>query len=131
MEDCDLYQTMYFPGAGFVYRASITGNKLIVEFIADPDRVGVDLVMIGKAFGIDYINRAIPIDKGDQKYGKIIDINPDIRRSIMSSLTHELDIYSLGRYATWRNILLDDVFEDIIKIRDLMKLDSYSRRLQL
>jgi hypothetical protein len=39
-------------------------------------------------------------------------------------LTHERNIYSLGRFATWRNILLDDVVDDIAAIKKLLKANS-------
>jgi len=35
------------------------------------------------------------------------------------------NVYSLGRYATWRNILLDDVYHDINVIKQLMDSDGY------
>jgi len=130
-KDIDLYQTIYFPSQQTkVYRASFTGNRLIVEMMSDPSHVGAPLDMVLRAFGI-YAAVPYSTERKEQQYGKIIDIDPHIRRSIMATLTHEHNIYSLGRYATWRNILLDDVFEDIYKIMDLVKLDSYSRRLKL
>jgi len=126
----DLYQTMYFPDPEVaLYRASFTGDKMIMEFCRNPVDSAKHLPF--QAFGINRNAVSGYIESGHQKYGKIVDIDPHLRRGIMSALTHEHNIYSLGRYATWRNIILDDVFEDIIKIRDLMKLDSYSRRLKL
>jgi len=128
LPEADLYQTMYFPDPEVaLYRASFTGDKLILEYCAEPEGARIDRF---DPFGL-HTPKIEKISSGYQKYGKIIDIDPHLRRSIMSTLTHEHNIYSLGRYATWRNIILDDVFEDIIKIRDLMKLDSYSRRLAL
>lgn len=127
----DLYQTIYFPGPETrLYRASFTGNHLICEYIDYPGPGDMSDVL--EAFGLrkDLYTATPPLTKKN-KYGKIIDIDRDIRRSIMSELTHNHNIYSLGRFATWRNILLDDVYEDIFKIRDLMNLDHYSRRLKI
>jgi hypothetical protein len=127
----DLYQTIYFPGPETqVYRASFTGNKMICEAVSHTDVW--NMRHITSAFGLRpdcYVAQAPSVKK--QKYGKIVDIDHNVRRSIMAQLTHEHNIYSLGRYATWRNILLDDVYHDIFKIRDLMSLDDYSRRLKL
>lgn len=129
-DDVNLYQTIYFPDPDTnVYRASFTGNRLIVETTVNPRKVGISLDMVLCAFGINH--DPYSVEQTTQEYGKIVDIDPHTRRAIMSKLTHEHNIYSLGRYATWRNILLDDVFEDIYKIMDLIKLDSYSRRLKI
>ena len=38
-------------------------------------------------------------------------------------------IYSLGRHATWRKILLDDVVGDIERIQSMMKTSAYDRML--
>ncbi len=129
--DANIYQTIYFPTDDEfigVYRASFTGDKLIIECV---NSNGVDLGIVLKAFGMPIDTKVYTDSIIEEKYGKIVEIDHNVRRSIMATLTHEHNVYSLGRYATWRNILLDDVFEDIIKIRDLMKLDSYSRRLKL
>lgn len=137
ISDCDVYQTIYFPGAETsIYRATITGDKFILEYARKPTTVlGFDnqiLMNICAAFGINHQNICSDVaNTTHQKYGKIIDIDHDLRRSIMAKLTHAHNIYSLGRYATWRNILLDDVYHDIFKIRDLIGLDDYSRRLRL
>ncbi len=123
----NLYQTIYFPGSMTgVYRASFTGDSFIVECT---NNHGAYLPDILRAFGMPGDTECYNDKIIEEKYGKIIDIDPHIRRSIMATLTHEHNIYSLGRFATWRNILLDDVFDDIYKIMDLIKLDSYSRRL--
>lgn len=132
LANCDLYQTIYFPDFNTsLYRASFTGNKLICEFIRNPDNTGATVTSSFRAFGL---NAPGFIQEGtltERKYGKIIPIDNDVRRAIMATLTREHNIYSLGRFATWRNILLDDVFEDIFKIRDMMNLDDYSRRILL
>lgn len=130
LKDVELYQTIYFPQIDYpLYRASITGDCLILEFTAIPaDYENPDQVL--SCFGIKTEYQTIQ-SSASQKYGKIVEIDNDVRRGIMAELTHEHNIYSLGRYATWRNILLDDVFDDIFKIQDIVRLDSYSRRLAL
>jgi len=131
LPNADIYQTIYYPDPQTnVYRASFTGNKLICEFMNDPVRVGLPLFFIAETFGVNG-EKLIDIGSGTQEHGKIVEIPNPIRRSIMAQLTHEHNIYSLGRFATWRNILLDDVFDDIFRIKDLINLDSYSRKLAL
>jgi hypothetical protein len=39
-------------------------------------------------------------------------------------------VYSVGRYATWRNILLDDLVQDIQQVEKLFtQRDNYAKRL--
>ncbi len=129
-DNVDLYQTIYFPGGDTtLYRASFTGNKLICEYSSDPN---IKSNMPIDAFGLEHIIAYEPekVTK-HQEFGKIIPIDNYIRRKIMSDLTHNHNIYSLGRFATWRNILLDDVFDDIRRIKDMAQMDSYSRRIAM
>ena len=127
-DNIDLYQTIYFPDANtHVYRASFTGNKLIIESVASPRYGGDEPDMVRNAFGID--DDWTSCEVKNQKYGKIVEIDTHIRHSLIQQLSTKHGIYSLGRYATWRNILLDDVFDDIHVIKDLIHKDSYLRRL--
>ena len=127
LKNVDAYQTIYYPDLCPMYRASITGNELIVEQTNNTD---VHLDTIIRSFGFRDLNIESET-KISQKYGKIIPIDPIVSRSILAGITAKRNIYSLGRFATWRNILLDDVFEDVLRIQDLMKLDHYSRDLAL
>lgn len=114
----DVFQTIYFPGARHsVYRASITGNLLIVEHAAQAHEHGEWLEDVLEAFGID---AADPIDQATQRYGKIAPINEAWRKNALLTLTARHGVYSLGRFATWRNILLDDVVHDISVIKALI-----------
>jgi len=128
--DVNLYQTIYFPGAHtYIYRASFTGSKLIVETTKNPETVGFSIHTVLQAFGLSFPEYTA-LDSGSQEYGKIIEFDPEKRRTIIAMLSHKHDIYSLGRYATWRNILLDDVFDDIRVIQRLMRMDEYSHRIE-
>ena len=114
----DVFQTVYFPERSLsVYRASITGETLIVESVMEPDEV--DLLEVERAFGID-LNECELLESVEQKYGKIAPIDDATRKGMLFRLTHEHNIYSLGRFATWRNVLLDDVVEDISVIKRLL-----------
>jgi hypothetical protein len=129
--ESSIYQTIYFPGDETpVYRASITGSKLIIELIAE---IPVDFAD-GYAqetlvhFGIHGILSGVLLR--EQKYGKIAPMNEDLRKQFIMGLTNTYNIYSLGRFATWRNILLDDLVRDIAVIGDFITTkDHYQRAL--
>lgn len=119
----DLFQTIYFPDDHVsMYRASITGNTLIAEFVAagyDEDDFD-DMLELERAFGIR-LDSSTELEQVAQKYGKIEPVDDAERKALLFRLTHEHGIFSLGRFATWRNILLDDVVDDISVIKRLSR----------
>jgi hypothetical protein len=131
-EDTDVYQTIYFPEPGLrIFRASITGNVLIVEsmsevFFHQHDETS----LLREAFGLKGMPLT-PLDTADQKYGKIVDLPRDQKEAILYELTREFNVFSIGRFATWRNILLDDVVNDISVVERLMAASTYGRELVL
>lgn len=115
----DVFQTIYYPGHDTpVYRASMTGDLLIIE--ARGDIEPSDTQMVADSFGIDTLT-AESLGESSQRYGKIAPIDDAKRKQLIFELSQRFGIYSLGRFATWRNILLDDVVEDIAVIKRLMK----------
>jgi hypothetical protein len=129
----DVFQTVYYPDADLrVYRASMTGDLLIIEMAGEHRAISWSsdtAKAICESFGIDGWT---PLDATHQKFGKIAPVNDDgARRRLLFQLTHEHSIFSLGRFATWRNILLDDVVDDIAVIKRLIKSDGYERRRAL
>lgn len=129
--DGEAFQTIYFPDPELsLYRASISGRILIAEFAAghpSPESEETAIDIMTDAFGIDEITTSI-FTSVNQQYGKIAPIDDQARKHAIGMLTERHAIFSLGRFATWRNILLDDVVHDIAVIKRLMKLDTYSRR---
>lgn len=120
---CDLFQTIYFPELETsVYRASVTRDMLIVELI-DSNFSEYDYDMIEEAFGVS-LTYAEELPEVSQKYGKILPIDDGERKALLFRLTHDHSIYSLGRFATWRNILLDDVVDDIAAIKRLSRIGA-------
>lgn len=142
-ETTDLFQTIYFCDPSTpVYRASITGDMLIIEESQlQPDctwsgmghepleEKGYYFDDVLRAFGLsDLANWEVQfIDSKLQHYGKIIDLPRIDRESIMYELTREYNIYSLGRFATWRNVLLDDLVHDMEFINRLITSSAYQR----
>jgi len=115
--DIDLYQTVYFPESDIaLYRASITGSRLTLEYVSDPE--GVDKggwrihPLLEQVFGIEGAQVKVEGVKA-QKFGKLLSVDDEVRRSFILYATEKFGIYSVGRFATWRQILLDDVVQDV------------------
>lgn len=124
-EEIDVHQTIYFPffDTG-VYRASITGNVMIAESTND-ELTEDDFWSVSQAFNINLSLRQM--ERTNQKFGKIAPVDEGFRRSFIYKLSDELGIYSLGRFGTWRNILLDDVVHDCAVIKRLILSDGYGK----
>jgi len=124
---CDVFQTIYFPDPELeVFRASITGSMLIMEFRGEPAMD--DYRAVAAAFGVD---PEMPGTRHNQRYGKIARIADDAaRRALLHRLTADHGIYSLGRFATWRNILLDDLPHDCAVIRRIESGGAYAAQLE-
>jgi hypothetical protein len=132
----DVYQTLYNPDRYYDwYRASITGSHLIIEMMGEnPDffHTGSPNMVesILAAFGIQlpvFVNGQVKV----QRYGKISPIEDSLRRTFILSMSDQYGIYSLGRYATWRNILLDDVVRDVEVVNSFItQRGAYARKLR-
>lgn len=141
----EIYQTIYYPYRNIpAYRASITGNKLIIEFINDESYnfAGCSqtvLELSAKSYLMHFINsdlagQAVLKDIGYkiQKYGKLINSTGKLGREFICAMTDLYGIYSVGRFATWRQVLMDDVVKDIKIVESMIDdRDSYSRRLRI
>lgn len=126
--NADVFQTVYVPSSNTpVYRMSITSDLLIIEEIvrqgwAEEDADG-RLMLAEMAFGID-AKEFEPLDTTFQALGKVDELPAAVRKNALFELTSKYGIYSLGRFACWRNILLDDVVDDIAVIKRLLKTRS-------
>lgn len=124
--DCNSHCTIYYPDPKTnVYRASICGDTLITEGVQDLNYNDFNRVYESMGLSIkDRHNGHIKPHK--QKFGKIIPIDEEKRKRIITQLTLGFGIYSLGRFATWRpKVILDDVLEDIFVIRRLIEEGHY------
>lgn len=130
LDRSDVYQTVYFPESHIsMYRASITGDVLTIESILsiDDDRIN-NLFYATRAFGIEgELGAESPFEKHHQFLGKMVDMPAGLRNAAMYTMTRDHGLYSLGRFATWRNILLDDVAKDVAAIERLIDASSYDR----
>ncbi len=126
IDDCDAYCTVYFPGDETpVYRASLTGDVLIVES-AEKIQVG-QIAYVLKSLGLNKCHKTVLADNTVQRLGKIVPINDKKRKQMMYDMTQNYNLYSLGRFATWRSIQLTDVLNDVYVINRMINTDAYDR----
>lgn len=132
VENCDVHQTIYFPGCNSpLYRASITGDLIIAELTAEADESALFWLQqdLKLAFGLGD-RRLTPLEQPTkQRYGKIAAIDSGARKALIARLTSEHGVFSLGRFATWRNTLLDDVVADAAVVKRLIHASDYERKL--
>lgn len=122
--NCDMYCTVYYPDTSTtVYRASITGNSLIIE---SKDKVKQsDIATVMTSMGLSYNGCDEILTNHSQPMGKLTGVNDDERRVMIYKMSHDHGVFSLGRFALHKNILLDDVAKDIRVIKAMMNDDSY------
>jgi hypothetical protein len=128
----DVYQTIYYPAPNNpIYRASITGNRIIIEYIHDPCFPDIPSLhhSVEKTLEDFGINNCVlaGFTENKQPFGKIVPIDSSVRKNFIHTMSQDMQIYSLGRFATWRQILLDDLVGDIKFIEEfIVQKDSYS-----
>tara|TARA_R100000808_G_C2155393_1_gene167748 strand:+ start:2362 stop:3285 length:924 start_codon:yes stop_codon:yes gene_type:complete len=127
--EINVNQTIYYPDPLIdYYRISVTGKVVIAEFIRPPKNSGPDIMgALMDDFGI-HPKRLSPIKQSEMQYGKLLPIDEYVRREFIHWTTQKYGIYSLGRFATWRQLLLDDVVKDINVIDGFLN-NSYKRAL--
>ena len=129
--DADVYQTVYVSDpATNCYRVSITGNLLIAEYMEAPDDALFIEFNPGRPFGID-VGWLEELPSVKQSYGKIQPIDDKWRKQFIFDASHKHGIFSLGRFGTWRNILLDDVLHDCAVVKRLIAQDAYGRSQEM
>jgi len=135
---CDLFCTIYFPSADHpMYRASITGRDVMIEGMMpedehslptdkERDRIAGDAL---RAMGI-YCSyhgewRRWGWESHEAKYqklGQLTTVDRERAKAFIMWATREHNVYSLGRFATWRpGLLLDDVVQDVQIVRKLIE----------
>ena len=143
--EIEVYQTIYYLYDNIpAYRASITGNKLIIEFMDSPvygwENLGqAEFELSIKTYLMHLVGSRVAgqasfenIKLKKQKYGKLVSSTGKMGKEFILAMTDLYGIYSLGRFATWRQILMDDVVKDVKVIEQLIEQrDNYSRRLKI
>jgi len=132
---CDAFVSIIVPEPNVPFsRISITGNNLMVEIndeaLAATFDISEMLHLIGNYLGLSAVNffnvKLVP-----QPYAKIQEIDDKKRKAFIYWATTKHQIYSLGRYATWRpRLLLDDLVNDIRLIDSWLVGSDYDRAKQ-
>lgn len=126
VSNCDAYVSMAVPDPRIKFsRISLTGDELIVEV---PGHGSFPIEAVGRGAAQSWAAQAavlLGIDPGDlcdvrmhqAQYAKILPVPDDLRREFIYEASVKHNIYSLGRFATWRpGLLLDDLVQDVRKI---------------
>ncbi len=139
----DAHATLYVPSAkNLLSRISITGDELQAEYYAsDGNYTALELylndeedgnrALLSRALskmGLDF--SAVESSSWERmKYAKILPCDDNLRKRFILWASEEHDIFSLGRFATWRpKLLLDDLVNDIRIIRNLSSGKSSDTR---
>lgn len=153
LTNVDAFATVYLPD--FVReenRISLTGDRLTIE-VALPAHLGVDVSkraaeLAGHRWSCEemvfYAMKVLGLQSGrvevdwdtlsvkPAQYAKILPVDESIRRHFIVWASQHYNIYSLGRFATWRpGLLLDDVVNDVRVIQKLIAgASNYDQRLK-
>ena len=121
LDRVNAYCTLYVPNESLAFsRVSITGSRLIAEcYGRKTPPTETDLFDALSIVGLD-LDWVKNWEIKQQRYAKIVPIDESYRRGFISWASREHNIYSLGRFATWRpELLLDDVVKDVRVIQRL------------
>ena len=125
--DSKVNQTIYFPEAEKrVYRATLQKKLLIIESYGGYPCDG-EVEVILSCFGILEKDQK-EIERKKQNYGKLVSIDDDIRKAIIMELTDKYRIYSLGRFAVWKNVRTDDLISDLKRIKEMITVSAVSAK---
>jgi len=126
---CDVHQTVYFPfGDHSIYRVTLEGRKMIIESTHELEEYDFEDIPLD-VFGIGFNEFKVRETNYKQQIGKIAPVDDELRKELIHMITMDHGIYSLGRTAIWKNILLDDVYKDIQQINTMMYKSRYERML--
>ena len=146
LQNASAYVSVYVPDRKEVFnRVSLTGDKLTIEVSLphvhlESIKMTVGMFQQKESMMQDMIRRALVYLGLDdarwhssrislQQYAKILPIDETARKKFIVWLTDDWNIYSLGRFATWRpGLLMDDVVNDVRVIRKIITDGHYDHR---
>mgnify|MGYP001564782586 CR=1 FL=1 len=116
-------QTLYYPDLDYsVYRATIDHQKVIMETLSK-DNLDSQLQGMFTSFGLPLgllMKIPNPIIT-EQAFGKIKPLPNDMCKAVLYELTTKYNIYSLGRFALWKNLRAEDIYQDALKIKKMIQ----------
>jgi|GEM_PF-3138186 hypothetical protein len=122
----EVHQTIYIPEEKYdCYRATLEGEEMIFES-ANKFPKEEEIEELSSYFGIKGLNPE-NTEKHTQKMGKIIPTEDDFRRTVIVDLTERYNIFSLGRFAVWKQIKTDDLIQDLDLIRKMIGISDAKR----
>lgn len=133
LNDTDVYQTIYYPNGDSLYRVSITGSKVIAEMRKESmesihAQFNALLHTINVDFGIECLEEDTSgVKLSYQQYGKLIECDTGAVKEFLGWATKNYGIYSLGRWGTHRQLLMDDVVADLKVIDTMIETNGYKR----
>lgn len=125
------YYTVYLPGFSDytydIYRVNLSPAGIKFESVHEAYQLENNdkcFDLIQKLFGIDQKELGDPDPVKRIGESKIRDMNSDLRKRILYQITSRHNIYSLGRYAIWKNIGVDDLMKDVKRIDQMISVQS-------
>lgn len=127
VSNCNAYASLYVPlESSIITRISITGDNLAIEFKFDSNysiicrKFNDILEEVCSLIGFRQ-HELYDVKINSQAMHKIVPIGERKRKDYVRSLTDNFNIYSLGRFATWRpKLLADDLVRDVKLIERMM-----------
>jgi hypothetical protein len=123
LDNCDAFASVYVPDFETpIYRVSVTGSEVIVEFSGEPFESAYDKAEQAATVLLGLEDRPLPQGRlAPMRYAKISSIDDEVRKAFILWASIERGVYSLGRFATWRpGLLLDDLVNDVRVIERLI-----------
>lgn len=118
LPNCDAYVSLLVPDPEWPFsRLSLTGDELIVEAIGHSTVEDPNEVLSAALWLLGFPEEKMTIKEISataSQYAKIMPIPEEVRKDFMFWATDKHNIFSLGRFATWRpGLLLDDLVKDV------------------
>lgn len=131
VKDCEAYVSLLVPDPAKAFaRISLTGDELIAECYGN-GQVNATAIAHDAAYLLGVKMDPLTVAIYPSKYAKILPIDERVRREFLFWATTQFNIFSLGRFATWRpGLLLDNLINDIRLIDQWSQSGHYDRGLK-
>ena len=130
LADVELYQTVYCPSVAHEpYRVSFAGGDMLIEYVGE----GPQEPQQNLGYFCERILGFVPelrdrVSKKTQTHGKIVALPKARRRELIAQVTDRTGAYMLGRFGTWRQLLLDELVPDLKAIGEMLDGGGWAQR---